>query len=67
MRSTTTEVGFIGLGRMGTAIAGRVADAGYDLVVWNRTPGKDDELVGPRRTRARHSLEDAVQRPRRGR
>lgn len=34
------KVGFIGLGRMGHAIAGRIADAGHDLIVWNRTPDK---------------------------
>lgn len=38
------RVGFIGLGRMGRAIAGRVADAGYDLTVWNRTPGLTSDL-----------------------
>lgn len=40
------KVGFVGLGRMGSAIAGRLADAGYDLAVWNRTAGKDSDLVG---------------------
>jgi 3-hydroxyisobutyrate dehydrogenase-like beta-hydroxyacid dehydrogenase len=39
------KIGFVGLGRMGTAIAGRLADAGYDLTVWNRTAGKDADLV----------------------
>lgn len=34
------KVGFIGLGRMGQAIAGRVLDGGHDLVVYNRTPDK---------------------------
>lgn len=33
-----TPVGFLGLGAMGSAIAGRIADAGHDLTVWNRTP-----------------------------
>jgi 3-hydroxyisobutyrate dehydrogenase-like beta-hydroxyacid dehydrogenase len=41
-----TKVGFIGLGRMGSAIAGRIADAGYDLTIWNRSPGKAGDLVG---------------------
>jgi 3-hydroxyisobutyrate dehydrogenase-like beta-hydroxyacid dehydrogenase len=35
-----TTVGVIGLGAMGTRIVGRLGGAGYDLVVWNRTPGK---------------------------
>src|SRR6476469_4473136 len=39
------KVSFVGLGRMGSAIAGRLADAGYDLTVWNRTAGKDADLV----------------------
>lgn len=39
------RVGFIGLGRMGRAIAGRVAGAGHDLVVYNRSPEKADELA----------------------
>jgi len=29
---------FLGLGRMGALMAGHVAAAGHDLVVWNRTP-----------------------------
>ncbi len=38
------KVGFIGLGRMGTAIAGRVLNGGHDLTVYNRTRSKADEL-----------------------
>src|SRR2546425_368995 len=34
------KVGFVGLGRMGQAIAGRVLGAGQDLVVFNRTAEK---------------------------
>ena len=40
------KIGFLGLGRMGYAIAGRLADAEYELVVWNRTPGRAGELIG---------------------
>lgn len=32
------RVAFCGLGRMGTQMAGRVAQAGYPLSVWNRSP-----------------------------
>jgi 3-hydroxyisobutyrate dehydrogenase-like beta-hydroxyacid dehydrogenase len=39
------RVAFLGLGRMGTRMAKHVLDAGHDLVVWNRTPGKAGELV----------------------
>ena len=37
-------VGLIGLGNMGTAIAERLLDAGYPLVVNNRTPEKAEAL-----------------------
>jgi 3-hydroxyisobutyrate dehydrogenase-like beta-hydroxyacid dehydrogenase len=38
-------VGFIGLGKMGGAIAGRLVAAGYDVVGWNRSRQAVDELV----------------------
>jgi 3-hydroxyisobutyrate dehydrogenase-like beta-hydroxyacid dehydrogenase len=38
-------VGLIGLGHMGTAMAERVLDAGYELVVYNRTPEKAGALA----------------------
>ena len=43
------RVGFIGIGRMGSAIAGRVLDGGNELTVWNRTPEKTAELAAARR------------------
>ena len=33
-----TTIAFCGLGRMGVPMAGRLLDAGHDLIVWNRTP-----------------------------
>ena len=39
------RVAFLGLGRMGAAMAAHVARAGHDLTVWNRTPGKAGDLV----------------------
>jgi 3-hydroxyisobutyrate dehydrogenase-like beta-hydroxyacid dehydrogenase len=39
------RVGFIGIGRMGSAIAGRVLEAGNALTVWNRTPEKTEDLA----------------------
>jgi 3-hydroxyisobutyrate dehydrogenase-like beta-hydroxyacid dehydrogenase len=39
------NVGFIGIGRMGRGIAGRILTGGHDLVVFNRTPGRTDELA----------------------
>jgi 3-hydroxyisobutyrate dehydrogenase-like beta-hydroxyacid dehydrogenase len=38
-------IGVVGLGAMGSRIAGRLADAGNDLVVWNRDPAKAEPLV----------------------
>jgi 3-hydroxyisobutyrate dehydrogenase-like beta-hydroxyacid dehydrogenase len=38
------KVGFIGLGRMGQGMAGRVLGGGHDLVVFNRTREKASEL-----------------------
>jgi 3-hydroxyisobutyrate dehydrogenase-like beta-hydroxyacid dehydrogenase len=40
-----TAVGVLGLGAMGRAIAARLLGAGHDVRVWNRTPGRDEELV----------------------
>ncbi|MBS1716360.1 MAG: NAD(P)-dependent oxidoreductase [Armatimonadetes bacterium] len=50
-------VGFIGLGTMGAPMAGHLLKAGRDLVVWNRTPGKTDELKAAG-ARVANSLED---------
>jgi 3-hydroxyisobutyrate dehydrogenase len=38
-------IGFIGIGLMGQPIAARLLDAGHAVLVWNRTPGRCDELV----------------------
>jgi 3-hydroxyisobutyrate dehydrogenase len=43
--ATSSPVGVIGLGRMGSAIATRLLDMDTHLVVWNRTPGKAASLV----------------------
>lgn len=43
--SGTNAVGVIGLGHMGLPMAGRLADAGFHPMVWNRTPGKAAPLV----------------------
>lgn len=39
------QVGWIGTGRMGAAIATRLLDAGVDLWVWNRTRSKAEPLA----------------------
>jgi 3-hydroxyisobutyrate dehydrogenase-like beta-hydroxyacid dehydrogenase len=38
-------VAVVGLGAMGSRIAGRLLEAGYDVVVWNRTAEKANPLV----------------------
>jgi 3-hydroxyisobutyrate dehydrogenase-like beta-hydroxyacid dehydrogenase len=40
-----TRVAVLGLGSMGRAIAARLLGAGHDLSVWNRTSGREEELV----------------------
>lgn len=40
-----TRVAVLGLGAMGRPIAARLLQAGHDLRVWNRTPGRDETLV----------------------
>jgi 3-hydroxyisobutyrate dehydrogenase-like beta-hydroxyacid dehydrogenase len=39
------KVGFIGLGRMGSAMATNLLKAGHEVAVWNRSPEKADPLV----------------------
>jgi 3-hydroxyisobutyrate dehydrogenase len=40
-----TAIAVLGLGAMGRAIAARLLGAGNELSVWNRTPGRDEQLV----------------------
>lgn len=39
------EVAVLGMGRMGAAMARRVADAGHQVRVWNRTPAAADAVA----------------------
>ena len=39
------KLGFLGLGHLGRAITGRLADCDHTLTVWNRTPGKAEGLA----------------------
>jgi 3-hydroxyisobutyrate dehydrogenase-like beta-hydroxyacid dehydrogenase len=50
------KVGFIGLGRMGAAMAANLLRAGHEVAVWNRSPDKADPLVaaGARRATSPH-------------
>jgi len=47
MKSPTEEltIAFIGLGKMGAAMAANIKRAGYPLVVWNRSPDKAAPLL----------------------
>ena len=40
-----SRLGYLGLGLMGRPMTQRLLDAGYDVTVWNRSPGKAAELV----------------------
>jgi 3-hydroxyisobutyrate dehydrogenase-like beta-hydroxyacid dehydrogenase len=39
------RIGFLGLGEMGTPMAGRLLNAGHDVIVWNRTTERTAPLV----------------------
>jgi 3-hydroxyisobutyrate dehydrogenase-like beta-hydroxyacid dehydrogenase len=41
----TLRIGFIGMGLMGVPMAGHLVDAGHEVRVWNRTPGKASPLL----------------------
>ncbi len=45
MTTPSLRVGWIGTGRMGSAMAGRLARAGHDVTVWNRTRSKAEPLA----------------------
>lgn len=53
------KIGFLGLGRMGEAIAATLMAAGHELVLWNRSPGKADPLVAAGAAVALHVQEAA--------
>ena len=54
-----TDVSFIGLGEMGSAMAGRLLETGHSVRVWNRSPGAADALVESGATHAT-SIDDAL-------
>ncbi len=53
------RIAFLGLGRMGSAMAHHLLDAGHELTVWNRTSGKAGDLVDAGATEAT-TVGDAV-------
>jgi 3-hydroxyisobutyrate dehydrogenase-like beta-hydroxyacid dehydrogenase len=44
--SEIKSVGYIGMGIMGSAMAGNLLKAGFEVTVWNRSPQKCDALKG---------------------
>src|SRR3954447_8449899 len=45
MGESKKQVGVLGLGRMGAALAGALLGAGHDVTVWNRSPVKAGPLL----------------------
>ena len=56
------RIGFIGLGTMGIRMAERLLKAGHELVVHNRTRGKEEQLAALGARRAATPAECAAQR-----
>ena len=54
------RVAFLGLGIMGSRMSKRLLDVGFDLTVWNRTPGKTPDLVRAGAREARSPKEAAI-------
>jgi len=55
------HMAMIGLGRMGTGMATRLLRKGHELVVYNRSPEKSEELAEAEGAKAAMALEQAVQ------
>jgi 3-hydroxyisobutyrate dehydrogenase-like beta-hydroxyacid dehydrogenase len=55
------RVALIGAGRMGSAMGARVAGAGHDLVVFNRTRSRAEDLAGRINTRVADSAREAAE------
>ena len=39
------RIGFVGLGTMGAAMAANLRRAGFEVIAWNRTPGRAADLI----------------------
>lgn len=57
------NISIIGLGLMGSALAGALLDAGHRVTVWNRSAGKADPLVARGAVRAATAAEAAGASP----
>ncbi|WBP86046.1 NAD(P)-dependent oxidoreductase [Kitasatospora cathayae] len=56
-------VAVLGLGPMGRALAGALLAAGHCVTVWNRTPGRDTELLALGARRAGSAAEAVAEAP----
>jgi len=54
------RIGFVGLGVMGAPMAGHLASAGHDMVVFNRTPPKAHDWVAAHGGRVAADIADAA-------
>ena len=54
------KISFLGLGAMGYPMAGHLANAGYDVTVFNRTTSKAEKWVGEYKGQVAVTPEDAV-------
>src|SRR6201992_3824864 len=55
-----TKIALLGLGLMGSGMAGRLLGAGYPLTIWNRTPGKGQAFEARGATLAKSPREAAA-------
>jgi 3-hydroxyisobutyrate dehydrogenase-like beta-hydroxyacid dehydrogenase len=55
------RVALLGAGRMGSAMGGRVAAAGHDLVVFNRTRSRAEDLAGQTNAQVADSAREAAE------
>jgi 3-hydroxyisobutyrate dehydrogenase-like beta-hydroxyacid dehydrogenase len=51
------RIAFLGLGKMGRAMAGRLLAAGHEVTVWNRTTGPAEELAAQGATKSTRPAE----------
>lgn len=55
-----TQVGVVGLGSMGAAMAARLLDQGWPVAVWNRSPAAEEPLLAKGAVRAATPAEAAA-------
>lgn len=57
-----STLGFVGLGAMGAAMAGRLLDEGFELVVWNRSPQSAELLAAREGATRAESVAEVLER-----